>query len=75
MCTTRCMFKILLPPTTHREGGLLRVVSLPCEPACNRGMAQHVVFDLVGLAQPHKCSWHVATCHASSAVQAAYSII
>ena len=34
-------------------------------------MAQRVVFDRVGLAQPLECIWQAATCHAnSSAVQA-----
>ena len=55
---TPSMFEILLLPTTHCEG-LLRVVLLPFAPTntYNRGMAQHVVFDRVVLAQRHECSW------------------
>ena len=53
---TSSMFSISLPPTTYRERLLLlRVVSLPCAPTCNRGMAQHVVFDRVGLTRNVPC--------------------
>ena len=64
---------MLLPPTTHREGLLLRISSLRCAPTYNRGVVQHVIFDRFGLliAQPHECRWQAAKCHANSAVQAA----
>ena len=58
-------------PTTHSEGLLLRVGALPCcAPTYNCGMVQHVVFNRLGLAQPHECSSKAATCHANSTVQA-----
>ena len=63
-------------PTTHSEGLLLRVGALPCAPTYNCGMVQHVVFNRLGLTQPHECSLKVVTCHANStAVQAASNSI
>ena len=59
-----------MPLTTHREG-LLRAGSLLCLCAIyNRGVAQHVVFDRFGLAQPRECSSKAVTCHANSTVSA-----
>ena len=58
-------------PTTHSEGLLLRVGTLPCAPTYNRGVVQYVVFKRFGLTQPHEYSSKVATCHANSTVQAA----
>ena len=40
----------------HSEGLLLRVGALPCAHTYNRGVVQHVVFNRLGLAQPHECS-------------------
>ena len=62
-------------PTTCSEGLLLRVGTLTCAPAYNRGVVQHVVFNRFGLAQPHECSSKAATCHANSTVQAASNSI
>ena len=53
-------------PTTHSEGLLLRVGALPCAPIYNRGVVQHVVFNRLGLAQPHECSSKAAIYHANS---------
>jgi hypothetical protein len=53
-------------PTTHSEGLLLRVGALPCAPTYNRGVVQHVVFNRLGLAQPHECSSKAAMFHATS---------
>ena len=44
-------FEVLRPsvrgtPTTHSEGLLLRVGVLPCASTYNRGVVQHVVFNL-----------------------------
>ena len=55
-------------PTTHSEGLLLRVGALPCAPTDNRGVVQLVVFNRLGVAQPHECSSKAATCHANSIV-------
>ena len=52
--------------TTHSEGLLLRVGASPCAPTCNRGVVQHVVFNRLGLAQPHECSSKAAIYHANS---------
>ena len=52
-------------PTTHVEGLLLRVSTLPCAPTYNRGVVQHVVFNRFGLAQPHECSSKAATYYAN----------
>ena len=60
-------------PTTHSEGLLLRAGPIFCAPTHNRGVVQHVVFNRLGLAQPHECSSKAATCHANSAMQAATS--
>ena len=54
-------FEVLGPsargtPTTHSEGLLLRVGALLCAPTYNRGVIQHVVFNRLGLAQPHECT-------------------
>ena len=62
-------------PTTHSEGLLLRVGALPCAPSDHRGVVQHVVFNRLGLAQPHECSSKAGTCHANGTVQAASNII
>ena len=53
-------------PKTHSEGLLLRVGALPCAPTYNRGVVQHVVFNRLGLAQPHECSSKAAMFHATS---------
>ena len=53
-------------PTTHSEGLLLRVGAIQCAPTYNRGVVQHVVFNRLGLAQPHECSSKAATCHVNS---------
>ena len=63
-------------PTTHSEGLLLRVGALRCAPTYNRGVVQHVVFNRLGLAQPHECSSKAGTRHANStAVQVAFNSI
>ena len=62
-------------PTTHSEGLMLRAGALPCAPTYNRGVVQHVVFNRLGVAQPHECSSKAATCHANSTVQAASNSI
>ena len=76
------LFELLRPsvrgppsPTTHSEGLLLRVGALPCAPTYNRGVVQHVVFNRLGLAQPHECSSKASTFHANSSVQAASNSI
>ena len=53
-------------PTTHSKGLLLRVGALPCAPTYNRGVVQYVVFNRLGLAQPHECSSKAAIYHANS---------
>ena len=75
-------FEVLRPsvrgtplPTTYSEGLLLPVGASPCAPTYNHGVVQHVVFNRLGLAQPHKCSLKAATCHANSTVQAASNSI
>ena len=65
------LFSFLRPfvrgtPTTHSEGLLLRVGALPCAPTYNHGVVQHVVFNRLGLAQPHECSSKAAFYHANS---------
>ena len=70
-CLLRIFFEFLRPfvrgtPTTHSEGLLLRVGALPCAPTYNRGVVQHVVFNCLGLAQPHECSSKAAIYHANS---------
>ena len=65
------LFEFLRPfvqgtPTTHSEGLLLRVGALPCAPTYNRGVVQHVVFNRLGLAQPHECRSKAAIYHANS---------
>ena len=53
-------------PTTHSEGLLLRVGALPCAPTYNRRAVQYVVFNRLGLAQPHECGSKAAIYHANS---------
>ena len=70
-CLLRKFFEFLRPfvrgtPTTHSEGLLLRVGALPCAPTYNRGVVQHVVFNRLGLAQPHECSSKAVIYHANS---------
>ena len=70
-CLLRIFFECLRPfvrgtPTTHSEGLLLRVGALPCAPTYNRGVVQYVVFNRLGLAQPHECSSKAAIYHANS---------
>ena len=70
-CLSRIFFEFLRPfvrgtPTTHSEGLPLRVGALPCAPTYNRGVVQHVVFNRLGLAQPHECSSKAAIYHANS---------
>ena len=70
-CLLRIFFEFLCPfvrgtPMTHSEGLLLRVDALPCAPTYNRGVVQHVVFNRLGLAQPHECSSKAAIYHANS---------
>ena len=70
-CLLRKIFEFLRlfvrgTPTTHSEGLLLRVGALPCAPTYNRGVVQHVVFNRLGLAQPHECSSKAAIYHANS---------
>ena len=70
-CLLRIFFEFLRPfvrgtPTTHSEGLLMRVGALPCAPTYNRGVVQHVVFNRLGLAQPHECSSKAAIYHANS---------
>ena len=62
-------------PATHSKGLLLRVGASPCGSTNNRGVVQHVIFNCLGLAQPHECSSKAATCHANSTVQAAHTSI
>ena len=62
-------------PTTHSEQPLLWVSAIPCALTYNRGVVQHVVFNRLGLAQPHECRSKTATCHANSTVQAASNSI
>ena len=61
-------------PTTHSEGLLLRVGALPCAPTYNRGVVQHVVFDRLGLAQPHECSSKAAIYHTNSSATASNNL-
>ena len=70
-CLLRIFLKFLRPfvrgtPTKHSDGLLLRVGALPCAPTYNRGVVQHVVFNRLGLAQPHECSSKAAIHHANS---------
>ena len=70
-CLLRIFYYFLRPfvrgtPTTHSEGLLLRVGALPCAPTYNRGVVQHVVFNRLGLTQPHECSSKAAIYHANS---------
>ena len=71
-CLLRIFFEFLRPfvrgtPTTHSEGLLLlRVGALPCAPTYNRGVVQHVIFNRLGLAQPHEYSSKAAIYHANS---------
>ena len=71
-CLLRKVFEFLRPfvrgtPTTHSEGLLLlRLGALPCAPTYNRGVVQHVIFNRLGLAQPHECSSKAAIYHANS---------
>ena len=53
-------------PRTHSKGLLLRVGALPYAPTYNRGVVQYVVFNRLGLAQPHECSPKAAIYHANS---------
>ena len=70
-CLLRIFILFLRPfvwgtPTTHSEGLLLRVGALHCAPTYNRVVVQHVVFNHLGLAQPHECSSKAAIYHANS---------
>ena len=68
-----CVCSFRGTPTTHSEGLLLRVGALPCAPTYNRGMVQYVVYNRLGLAQPHECSSKAARFHSTSTVVQATS--
>ena len=77
-CLLRIFLIFLRPfvrgtPMTHGEGLLLRVGALPCTPTYNRGVVQYVVFNRLGLAQPHECSSKAAIYHANSSESATSS--
>ena len=66
VCLNFLIFASVRPGHAHDtcEGLLLRV--LPCAPTYNRGVVQYVVFNRLGLAQPHECSSKAAIYHANS---------
>ena len=62
-------------PTTHSEGLLQQVGAIPCAPTYIRGMVQYVVFNRLGLAQPHECSSKAAIYHVNSSATSSIIII
>ena len=79
-CLFLFLFEFLRPfvrgtPTTHSEGLLLQEGALPCAPSYNRGVVQYVVFNRLGLAQPHECSSKAAIYHANSSATSSNTVI